>query len=85
LSADRIRDLELRAQAVHPDEPVTTAREVLAFIHQIQDAAVYATQIGTVRELATEWIGSRDIQQAAAGRIVLAALGGRQDALTGLT
>lgn len=88
LPPERIRDLELRAEAVHPDEPIATAREVLALIRETRDAsgaaAVYASQAATLTELATEWSRSRDLTQAAAGRIVLAALGGRRGALTGL-
>ncbi|MFI0453703.1 hypothetical protein [Actinomadura sp. 6N118] len=85
---DQLTALQARAERVHPDEPVATAREVLALIAQTRDAtgtaAAYATAARRVTEIATQWAASRDIQQAAAGRIVLAAQGGRRAALTGL-
>lgn len=88
LPPEKIRDLEARAEAVHPDEPTASARDVLALIRSVRDTDAAAVSLGMqtarVRELATEWIASRDIQIAAAGRILLAALDGRQGAYTGL-
>ncbi|MFI0487477.1 hypothetical protein [Actinomadura sp. 9N215] len=88
LAPERIRDLEIRADAVHPDEPIASAGEVLALIRTARDSDAAAVALGMqatrVRELAREWIANRDIQLAAAGRIVLAALDGRQAAYTGL-
>lgn len=81
LRPEHIRDLELRAEAVHPDEPVASAREVLTLIHQLREASAQAVTLTTVTEgvraLADDWVHSPDIQQAAAGRLVLAALSGR--------
>ncbi|RSN48275.1 hypothetical protein [Actinomadura sp. WAC 06369] len=85
---EQIHDLTRRAEAVHPDEPVATAREVLDLIETARtataDAAMHSAAVDRVRGLGEEWIRSRDIQQAAHGRLVLAAIGGRQAALTGL-
>lgn len=82
LPPEKIRGLEARAEAVHPDEPVGTGGEVLALIRAVRDtdaqAVSYAMQSARVRSLAEEWIASRDIWRAAAGRILQAVLDGRK-------
>ncbi|MFF5325335.1 hypothetical protein ACFY2Y_16630 [Janibacter hoylei] len=86
---EKIRDLEVRADAVHPDEPVATAAEVLSLIRSVRDldatTVVMGQALGHVRAQGREWAESRDLQQAAAGRILLAMVDGRRGALTGLT
>lgn len=88
LPPEKIRAIEARAETVHPDEPVASASDVLALIRTVRDTDAAAVSLGMqatrVRELANEWIASRDIQIAAAGRILLAALDGCQGAYTGL-
>lgn len=70
-----LRDLELRAGRVHPDEPCASAAEVLALVRSVQElgatVAMLASAVGRVRALARRWKDSRDIQTAAAGRMVL--------------
>lgn len=89
LPPETIRAIELRADAVHPDEPVASAAEVLALIRSVRDldatAVVMGQALGRVRAQGREWADSRDLQQAAAGRILLALVDGRQGAYTGLT
>ena len=89
LQPEQIRAIEACADAVHPDEPVASAREVLALIRSVRDldstAVVLGQALGHVRALGREWAESRDLQQAAAGRILLALVDGRRGAYTGLT
>ncbi|WP_067801378.1 hypothetical protein [Actinomadura formosensis] len=89
LPPETIRAIEARADAVHPDEPVATAGEVLALIGSVRDldatAVVMGQALGRVRAQGREWIESRDLQTAAAGRILLALVDGRRGACTGLT
>jgi len=84
----QIRALEERADAVHPDEPVASAGEVLALVRSVRDldstAVALGQAIGRVRAQAREWIQHRDLQTAAAGRILLALVDGRRGAYTDL-
>ena len=86
---ETIRAIEARADTVHPDEPIASASEVLALIRSVRDldstAVVLGQALGHVRALGREWAESRDLQQAAAGRILLALVDGRRGAHTGLT
>lgn len=88
LPPERIHDLQVRAGRVHPDEPVASAAEVLALIGSVQtlggSALDLGHKVGQVRAQAEDWIASRDLQIAAAGRIMLALIDGRAGALTGL-
>ncbi|MGC4959715.1 hypothetical protein ACLQ2P_41515 [Actinomadura citrea] len=81
---EKIKALETRADVVHPDEPVASAQEVLSLIRSVRDldstAVVLGQAIGAVRAQAREWIASRDIQTAAAGRILLTLVDGRRGA-----
>ncbi|CNF62557.1 Uncharacterised protein [Mycobacterium tuberculosis] len=89
LPPEKIRDIELRADAVHPDEPAASAAEVLALIRSIRDldatAVVMGQALARVRAQGREWIDSPDLQTAAAGRILLALVDGRRGAYTDLT
>lgn len=76
----RLADIEVRAQQAPPNTPLLCAPEVLTLIHHLRQAHANATALALpihrVHELATEWSTSPDLTQAAAGRIVLAALHG---------
>lgn len=88
LRPEQIRALETRAETVHPDEPIGAASEVLALIRTVRDrdadAVVLGQALGAVRAQAREWIESRDLSIAGAGRVLLALVDGRRGALTGL-
>ncbi|MGI5330949.1 hypothetical protein [Actinomadura nitritigenes] len=81
---EQIRDLEERAERVHPDEPVAAASEVLSLIRSVRDldgtAVVMGQALGAVRALGREWTESRDLSVAGAGRILLALVEGRRGA-----
>jgi hypothetical protein len=81
---EQIRALEERAERVHPDEPVAAASEVLALIRSVRDldgnAVVMGQALGAVRAQAREWIQSRDLSVAGAGRVLLALMEGRRGA-----
>jgi len=80
ISPEHLHDLRLRAERAHPDEPVASAREVLALAHALRAAAARAVpaeaQVGRARRLAREWIAHPDITVAAAGRLLIRALDG---------
>lgn len=80
LTTVQVYDLEQRAGRCHPDEPVGSARELLALIRMLRDrdagALSAAARDARVRSLAADWKNSRDIQIAAAGRLVQHALDG---------
>lgn len=81
MSPEALRDLELRSLGTHPGEPVATAGEVLGLIRALRHLDTEVTTligaIERVHALATDWTASPDVMQAAAGRLVLAALDGR--------
>ncbi|TNY34548.1 hypothetical protein [Thermomonospora catenispora] len=81
VAPETLHDLEMRARRVHPDEPAACAREVLTLVRQVRQldaqAATQEAALERVRALALDWTASPDIMQAAAGRLVLAALAGR--------
>ena len=67
---------------------VAAASEVLSLIRSVRDldgnAVVMGQALGAVRAQAREWIESRDLSIAGAGRVLLALVDGRRGAPTGL-
>lgn len=81
LAPEAIRALEERAERLHPDELAATAAETLGLIRSVRTldstAVVMGQALVAVRALGREWVESRDLSVAGAGRILLALVDGR--------